>query len=75
MGLHTQNEFGDSYEAKSTFMPTDCGELYDLGGAFNNFLRQLGFIRKNECMLMEDLTENELDAVTEFLSDLRGEKS
>lgn len=69
------NEFGDNYEAKSTFMPTDAGELEDLGGAFNNFLRQLGFIRKNEHILMKDLTEDELDAVEEFLNDLREEKS
>lgn len=68
------NEFGDGYEAKSTFMPTGYGDPYDLGRAFNNFLRQIGYVRKNEYMLTDDLTEDELDTIEEFLIDLRKEK-
>ena len=44
-----------------------------MGEAFNNFLRQMGFIRHNDYILMQDLTEDELEAVESFLSDLREE--
>lgn len=57
-------------------MPSDYedgGELNDMGEAFNNFLRQMGFIRHNDYILMQDLTEDELEAVESFLSDLREE--
>lgn len=76
VGFEYTNEFGDHYEAKSTFMPSsyeDRGELYDIGEEFNNFLRQMGFIRHNDYILMQDLTEEELEAVESFLSDLREE--
>lgn len=76
VGFEYTNEFGDHYIAKSTFAPSsyeDGGELYDMGNAFNNFLRQMGFIRHNDYMLMKDLTEDELEAVEYFLSDLRKE--
>ncbi len=76
IGFEYTNEFGDHYEAKSTFMPSDYedgGELNDMGEAFNNFLRQMGFIRHNDYILMQDLTEDELEAVESFLSDLREE--
>ncbi len=67
-------EFGDHYEAKSTFMPSDIddgGELHDLGESFNNFLRQMGYIRHNDYILMTDLTAEELEAVESCLADLR----
>lgn len=76
IGFEYANEFGDHYKARSTFMPSDIdngGELADIGEAFNNFLRQMGFIRHNDYILMSDLTEDELEAVESFLSDLREE--
>lgn len=65
------NEFGDHYSAKSAFTPIEEEEINYLGDTFNNFLRQIGFIRRNDYMLMEDLTEDELEAVGDFLREFR----
>jgi len=74
IGFEYTNEFGDHHEAKSTFtLSEEGGELQDMGNAFNNFLRQVGFIRRNDYMLMADLTEEELEAAESFLDDLREE--
>lgn len=74
IGFEYTNEFGDRYEAKSTFMPCEeDSELQYMGDTFNNFLRQMGFVRHNDYIFMEDLTEDEADALTEYLKKLRGE--
>lgn len=72
IGFEYTNEFGDHYEAKSTFMPCEeDSELKYMGDTFNNFLRQMGFVRHNDYILMKDLTEDEVSALTEYLKKLR----
>ena len=42
-----------------------------IGEQLNTFLRQIGYIRNRDYMLMEDLTEEEHDALLDYLQDLR----
>lgn len=60
------------YEAEST-MIRDYGAdtLADMGEKFNIFLKQAGFIRKNDYIFMEDVTEEEYEAIGDFLHSYR----
>ena len=72
--LEFTNEFGSNFVQETTRKVNyDVGETEMLffGEYINNFLRQIGYFRSNDYMLMEDLTEDELDAVTDFLIDYR----
>lgn len=75
IGFHYVNEFGDSYDSTSTLeVFTDLGdtELGVIGEQLNVFLSQIGYIRKGNNILMEDLDDDEYVAVTDFLDDYRG---
>lgn len=68
------NEFGDRYEAESEFTVFDgigYSELDELGVKFNTFLSQAGYARNNELIFMEDITEDEYDALLCFLTEYR----
>lgn len=78
IGFHFINEFGDEFnnESKITVYP-DLGitELDEISEHLNQFLRQIGYIRPNENIFMEDLTDEEYDAVADFLSRYREERT
>lgn len=60
------NEFGDRYEAKSTFMPIERSTLECLGDAFKTFLQQAGFMPHDACIIVNDLIPEELDDIKGF---------
>lgn len=77
IGFHFENEFGDSYDNTSKVeVYTDLGdtELSVIGEQLNAFLIQIGYVRKNGNIFMEDLNDEEYDAVTEFLAEYRKNK-
>ncbi len=47
------------------------GELDIIGEQFNTFLKQCGYIRKNDLIFMEDITEEEYDALLGYLDEIR----
>ena len=74
VGFSFENEFGDKFSQSSTFeIAYDCGEndADKLGMQFNNFLRQCGYFRSNDYIFMEDVTEEERDALSQYLYELR----
>lgn len=74
IGFRFTNEFGDDFSSDSTVsVYSDLGEteLDTIMGAFNQFLRQIGYIRRNDLIFAKDLTEEEYDAVSNFLDDYR----
>lgn len=71
IGFHFESEFGDSYDSTSKVeVFTDLGdtELSVIGEQLNAFLSQVGYIRKNGNIFMEDLSDDEYDAVAGFLA-------
>ncbi|MDO4841719.1 MAG: hypothetical protein Q3982_03470 [Phoenicibacter congonensis] len=77
IGFHYVSEFGDSYDSSSTLeVFTDLGdtELSVIGEQLNAFLIQIGYFRKNNNIFMEDLDDEEYDAVADFLADYREKK-
>lgn len=71
------DEFGNHYHASSC-----CGVYRDLfetdldviGEQLNVFLKQCGYVRYHDRMLMEDLTDEEHDALSDYLLELRARK-
>lgn len=70
------NEFGDHYsqESKLTVF-SDLGEkeIDCIGEQLNIFLKQIGYIRKNDLIFMEDVTDEEYEALSDFLDDYRAD--
>lgn len=74
IGFHFENEFGHSYDSTSKVeVYTDIGEteLGVIGTQLNAFLSQVGYIRNNTNIFMEDLSDEEYDAVADFLAEYR----
>lgn len=72
------NEFGDHYSQESKFeVFSDMGEteIDRIGEQLNVFLKQIGYIRKNDLIFMEDVTPEEFEALSDFLDDYRADKS
>ena len=70
IGFTLIDEMGDEYSASSTcqvFEELDETALDVIGTQLNSFLKQAGYVRKNDNILMESLSDEEYDAVTEFL--------
>jgi hypothetical protein len=64
---HRENK----YKAESTFELYEGSILDELGEAFNTFLKQVGYIRKNDFIFMKDVSLEELDALDDYLTELR----
>lgn len=74
IGFKFKNEFGDRFEAESEFPVFDDishSEIDEIGMKFNAFLRQAGYARKNDFIFMEDVTEEECEALYDFLEEYR----
>lgn len=77
IGFHLVNEGGDKFSSESTleiFHDLGDTDLSVIGDQLNSFLKQCGYIRYNDHILMEDLTDEEHDALADFLDELREEK-
>ncbi len=74
IGFSYEDKFGNAYEASSkvgVFESLGDTELNVIGEQFNIFLRQIGYIRPHDNILMEDLTEEELEALGDYLTEFR----
>lgn len=68
------DEFGNEYVNESRIdVCYECGdkEIDVIGEQFNVFLKQCGYVRKNDMIFMEDITEEEYDALAIYLDELR----
>lgn len=71
------DEFGNEYSATSkteTFEDLGVGDIETIGEQLNNFLRQCGYVRKNNYIFMDDVNEDEYEAIADFLADYRHER-
>ena len=74
IGFKFENEFGHKYSQASELEVFDeLGEnnLSTIGRQLNCFLKQCGFVRENDFILMESLSEDEAEALYDYLTDLR----
>lgn len=49
-------------------------DLDVIGTQLNTFLKQCGYVRKNDYIFMEDITEEEYDVLADCLHELRNRK-
>ena len=78
IGFHHVEECKNEFKNESTvevFYSLGDTNLSVIGTCMNNFLRQIGFYRHNDNILIEDLTDEEYDAVVDFLEQYREERT
>lgn len=71
------DEHDERYEASSTFeVFRNLGEseIDCIGMKLNAFLRQAGYLRKNDNIFMEDVSDEEYDAIADFLTNYRNSR-
>lgn len=71
------NESYNHFEAESTvevFHSLGDTALDVIGWQLNAFLRQCGYTRPNDNIFMEDITDEEYDALATYLSELRSKE-
>ena len=76
IGFHYVDEYKNEFKNESTVeVSYSLGDtcLSVIGDCMNNFLRQVRFYRYNDNILMEDLTDEEYDAVVDFITQYREE--
>lgn len=74
IGFTHTDEFGNEYSASSdveVFTSLGEEELEVIGRQLNVFLKQIGYVRHNDNILMEDLSDEELEALYDYLQELR----
>lgn len=74
IGFHMKDTNGGVYSQESTleiFFDQGEDELDVIGRQLNSFLRQVGYLRPNDNILLEDLSDEEYEDVAYFLRDLR----
>lgn len=72
-----ETALGGRYVQESQFeVFTDLGdtEVDCIGEQLNVFLKQAGYIRKNDYIFMEDVNEDEYDALSNYLRSMRDRK-
>lgn len=79
IGFNFENEFGDKFSAITSIGVLD-GSHYRadidlIGEQLNVFLRQCGYARQNDFIFMEDVNEEEYEALADCLSELRLSKA
>ena len=78
IGFSFTDQLGNMYSNQSSvevFYDMDENELDVIGRQLDAFLKQCGYYRKNNNILMESLSDDEYDAVTSFLWDYRNERA
>lgn len=71
------NEFGHKFKVSTkteTYTSMGEDELRVIGNVMSDFLRQIGYIQKGNTILMDSLTEDELEAVQDYLFEYRKER-
>ena len=71
------NEFGHKFKVSTkteTYTSMGEDELRVIGNVMSDFLRQIGYIQKGNTILMDSLTEDELEAVQDYLFEYRRER-
>lgn len=73
IGFSLEDEFGDKFSATSetTIFESVENDLMGIGRQLNAFLAQCGYIREGSLVFMESLSEEEYNAIEDFLSDYR----
>ena len=74
IGFSYEDGFGNTYGASSkveVFESLGETELNVIGEQFNIFLKQIGFVRHNDNIFMEDLADDELELLSDYLDKLR----
>ena len=69
----TMKHAGNKYKAKSTFEVYEGSILDEIGEMFNTFLKQAGYTRENDYILMNDVTLDELQLLEAYLAKIRKE--
>ena len=72
------NEFGHKFKVSTkteTYTSMGEDELRVIGNIMSDFLRQIGYIQKGDTILMDSLTEDELEAVQDYLFEYRKERN
>lgn len=76
IGFTFTDEYGNEYSANSfvdVFEDLGEGPLDVIGRQLNTFLSQIGFARKNDNILMDSLSEKELNFLSDALCKYRGD--
>lgn len=71
------NEFGHKFKVSTkteTYTSMGEDELRVIGNVMSDFLRQIGYIQKGNTILMDSLTDDELEAVQDYLFEYRKER-
>ena len=71
------NEFGHKFKVSTkteTYTSMGEDELRVIGNVMSDFLRQIGYIQKGDTILMDSVTEDELEAVQDYLFEYRKER-
>ena len=71
------NEFGHKFKVSTkteTYTSMGEDELRVIGNVMSDFLRQIGYIQKGDTILMDSLTEDELEVVQDYLFEYRKER-
>ncbi len=71
------NEFGHKFKVSTkteTYTSMGEDELRVIGNVMSDFLRQIGYIQRGDTILMDSLTEDELEAVQDYLFEYRKER-
>ena len=74
IGFHYVDTHGNTYNSDTNvqvFYDLGESEMDVIGRQLNAFLRQCGYYRSRDTILMEDLTEEEADALICYLDELR----
>lgn len=74
IGFSLEDDFGNKYSATtSSEVLVDLGytDMDFIGEQLNIFLKQCGYSRKNDFIFMESVTEEEYDALSDYLKKFR----
>ena len=74
IGFSLEDEFGNKYSATTSsevLVDLDYTDIDFIGEQLNIFLKQCGYSRKNDFIFMDSVTEEEYDALSDYLNELR----
>lgn len=76
IGFKLIDTLGNEYTSSSTveLMEDFISEIDTIGVQFNAFLKQCGYYRQGDYMLMASLTDDEIDALERYLAEIRNEQ-
>lgn len=71
LGFNLIDRWGNKFVNMSEFEPPEKSDLCSIGCQFVAFLKQCTYSMPNDYILMESLTENELEELTCYLKEIR----